>query len=274
MISSRAATSGTRRPWRRRRRTPARLVELPRRLEQLEELLDDGPGRCLAMTPITPSAPGRSEPTAQRQRSSGCSLAGDSRDEVADAVDDVARLVVGQFRMNRQRQRLFAARSLSGNAPRHDPGTRSTPEGASAPDSRPPSRRRAACRPSCSASRSATRMTYWLKMWRSVIDAPGARPRRRSRLSPASRTADRSAARCAGARPSSRPGAAAWPRRSPPGWRRAGSCRRRSCGSTSASSRGRAGTVSFSARCGSLVTIIPPSPAAPRFFDGKNEKQP
>src|SRR5262245_55196873 len=32
--------------------------------------------------------------------------------------------------------------------------------------------------------------------------------------------------------------------------------------------------ASFSARDASLVTTMPASPAAPRFFDGKNEKQP
>ena len=32
--------------------------------------------------------------------------------------------------------------------------------------------------------------------------------------------------------------------------------------------------LSFAARAGSLVVTAPPSPAPPRFLDGKNEKQP
>ena len=58
----------------------------------------------------------------------------------------------------------------------------------------------------------------------------------------------------------------------PPGARRGGSCGRPSRRSACPWSRGSAACAIVSASAASLVVTAPPSPKAPRFLDGKNEK--
>ena len=154
-----------------------------------------------------------------------------------DALDDVTRLCVGELRMDRQRQRLprraLALRERAGAVAR---GTRSTPAGASAPGSRPRCRRPRLSGCACSSSRRGDADHVLVEDVPIGHDAQAARraPRRAPTSARPRRTADRSARafRWRAAVQASRCGSfaettAAWRRR-------AGSCRRPSCGSTSA----------------------------------------